>query len=222
MRAMNSTVYSVSVRRVWDETERLKGWSLKVPSELAEAYTKPGQVVVVHDQDGDRLYLAIASPVGGPNFDFLLGENAAKRLPLEEEAEVKIEAPIGRGYEVEMAKGKDVLIFAVGSGLAPLRPLIEMIAQDRSSYGRVVVYLGAHTAKDFPYAMDFGDWYESDIEINRTVSKPWVQDCYLNEKQPMPLENAVAYVSGMKVMMDEVRAMLVKQGLPQERISTNW
>lgn len=210
----------VSVRRVWDETDRLKGWSLAVPPELAAKYTRPGQVVVVKLPSGEDLYLAIASAVGGPHFDFLLGPSAAEKLPMEEGAAVTITEPAGKGYPYEMAAGRDVLIFAVGSAIAPLRPLIELIAKDRGSYRRVVVYIGAHDSGDFAYAMDYADWFEANIEIVRTVSKPWVQERFT--QRPIPLDNAVAYVCGMKQMMEDVTKTLVDAGLPRERIGTNW
>jgi NAD(P)H-flavin reductase len=119
-----------------------------------------------------------------------------------------------------MAEGKDVLLFAVGSALAPMRPLVNLIRAKRSDYGRVVLYAGARTADDFPYRKEFDAWKRDRIDIVCSVSKPWVQDMF--KADPVPVDDAVAYVCGMKEMMDAVTATLVDAGMPAAKIGRNW
>jgi NAD(P)H-flavin reductase/formate hydrogenlyase subunit 6/NADH:ubiquinone oxidoreductase subunit I len=63
-------------------------------------------------------------------------------------AEVALRGPLGRGWPIEAAFGRDVVIVAGGIGLAPLRPLIEAILADRSRFGAFHLFLGARTPRD--------------------------------------------------------------------------
>src|SRR5688572_14883289 len=108
------------VRRVWNETPKLHGVILEVAPDVAAAYTRPGQVVVLHPRPSDKVYLAIASAVGEAQaIELLVGTEAFARLGLLEGKHIELDPPFGAGFPIEMAKGKDVFLFAVGSGLAP-------------------------------------------------------------------------------------------------------
>jgi sulfhydrogenase subunit gamma (sulfur reductase) len=209
------------VRRVWRETPQLNGVLLEVSDDVAKQYTRPGQVVVLRPNDKDKVYLAIASAVGeAAALELLLGENAMEKVQPKEGATVILDPPMGKGFPVEMAAGKDVLLFAVGSAIAPIRPLIEMIRSDRSAYGRVVFYAGARTEDAFPYRKEYDAWKRDRIDVVRAISKPWVQDLFA--KDPVPVKDAVAFVAGMKDMMESVTKTLVDAGMPNVNIGRNW
>lgn len=210
-----------TVRRVWAETPRLQGVVLEVSPEVAARYTSPGQVITMHPAEGKPIYIALASSPGEAQaFEVLLGETAAAALNLKEGGTVTVGMPMGKGYPLDMAAGKDVLLFAVGSALAPLRPVVETFRRSRSDYGRVVLYMGAHTESDFPYQKEYEAWSRDRIDVITTMSKPWVQDVF--KKDPPELDNAVAYVCGMKDMMTDVQKVLEDAGLPSEKIGKNW
>jgi NAD(P)H-flavin reductase len=63
-------------------------------------------------------------------------------------AEVALRGPLGRGWPIEAAYGRDVVIVAGGIGLAPLRPLVEAILADRPRFGAFHLFLGARTPRD--------------------------------------------------------------------------
>jgi NAD(P)H-flavin reductase len=209
------------VRRVWRETPKLTGVVLEVSDEIAKQYTRPGQIVVLRPIDTDKVYLAIASSPGEANaLELLLGGAAAEKVRPVEGMKLAFDPPSGKGFPVEMAAGKDVLLFAVGSALAPIRPLVQMIRKNRSDYGRVLLYAGANTEADFPYRNEFDAWKRDRIDLVRAISKPWVQDLFTRD--PVAVNDAVAYVCGSKEMMDAVTAVLVGAGLPAARIGRNW
>ncbi len=211
-----------TVRRIWQETPKLRGVVLEVPAACAARYQRPGQVIVVRPPQGEgQVYLALASAPGEARaFELLVGDAAFARLGLLEGQSVVIEGPTGNGFPVDRARGRDVLLFAVGSALAPIRPLVETIRRARSDYGRVTLYVGAHTEQDFPYKEQFPAWAADGIDIHRCVSTPWVQARF-REHQPA-VENAVAFLCGMKPMMEETREALVEAGLPEAQIASNW
>ena len=206
--------------RVWDETPSLKGIVLEVEPEVVTSYTNPGQVVVVH-AGGEKVYLAIASSPGEEAaLELLLGPAACKKIEPQEGQSLQIEPPFGNGFPLELALGKDVLLFCVGSALAPVRPVVEHLRRARSDYGCITLYVGAHTESDFPYQQMFDDWKRDRIDIVRSISKPWVQDQF--RRDPVDVRNAVAFVVGMKEMVADVKSALVEQGLSEELIKSNW
>jgi sulfhydrogenase subunit gamma (sulfur reductase) len=209
------------IRRVWRETPTLTGVLLEVPEEVAKQYTRPGQIVVLRPNDADKVYLAIASSPGeAAAIELLLGGAAMEKVKAKEGAEVLLDPPSGKGFPVEMASGKDVLLFAVGSAIAPIRPVVQMIRRNRSDYGRVVLYLGARSEEEFPYRKEFDAWKRDRIDLVRAISKPWVQEMFVRD--PVPVKDAVAFVCGMKEMIEGVTETLVEAGMPMSNIGRNW
>src|SRR5207342_202919 len=77
-----------------------------------------------------------------------VGPATAALTSLTSGAELSLRGPLGRGWPIETAVGRDVVIVAGGIGLAPLRPLIDAILADRPRFGAVRLYLGARTPHD--------------------------------------------------------------------------
>src|SRR5262249_53943202 len=152
-----------------------------------------------HAQGAGKVYLVLASRPQRSPFELLLGDAADRTLALEPGMEIEIDPPSGKGYPMEILKGRDVLLFAAGSGLASIRPVIGLIREVRSDYGKVTLFLGAHTESDFPYALEFDAWKRDRIDLVRAVSRPYVQDLFVEEK--LDVANSAAFVCGGKQMM---------------------
>ncbi len=59
-----------------------------------------------------------------------------------------VRGPLGRGWPVDAALGRDVVIVTGGIGLAPLRPLVDAVLADRDRFGAVRLMYGARTPGD--------------------------------------------------------------------------
>jgi sulfhydrogenase subunit gamma (sulfur reductase) len=213
------------VERVWTETPRLLGASLLVPPELARAHLHPGQVVRAFDPEGEALHLALASVPPSPDeprprFELLVGQPAASRLGLAAAARLRLQGPSGPGFPLAQARGQDLLLFAAGSGLAPLRPVVELVRRARSDFGQVTLYVGAHTREELPYARHFDAWDRDRIDVIPSVSRPWVQERFADD--PPPVHSAYAFVAGMPAMVDGVTEALAAAGMPRARVLRNW
>jgi NAD(P)H-flavin reductase len=208
------------VTALWRETPGLSGARLRVPAEVAAAHRRPGQILVVHPGDGEPVFLALASPPGDAELEVLVGPAAAARLELREGSELAVSGPSGPGFPLEEARGRDLLLFAVGSALAPLRPVVELVRRARSDFGQVTLHVGAHTAADLPYARSYPAWDRDRIDVVTSLSRPWVQERFALD--PQPVEDAVAFCAGMPAMMDAVTDVLVRSGMPAGRIFRNW
>lgn len=66
--------------------------------------------------------------------------------------------PYGKGWPLDLAEGKDILIIAGGIGLAPLRPLIYHCLRGRKKYGKVEVLYGARTPLDALFSRQWEEW----------------------------------------------------------------
>ena len=77
---------------------------------------------------------------------------------LKEGASLRVRGPYGRGWPLEQAQGKDILLVAGGIGLAPLRPLIFNCLQNRDKYGKVEILYGARTPLDALFINQWNEW----------------------------------------------------------------
>src|SRR5208283_6230384 len=84
--------------------------------------------------------------------------------------EVGIRGPFGNGFDVQAARGKDMLFVAGGIGLPPLRSLIWNVLDERERFGKVTILYGARTPHDLVYKDELEEWKKrSDVELLVTV-----------------------------------------------------
>ena len=86
------------------------------------------------------------------------------------DALVGLRGPFGRGWPLEAMEGKDVVIVAGGIGIAPLRPVIYSVLQNRKHYRRVVLLYGCRTPEDRVFASELEKWdADGSIQVLVTV-----------------------------------------------------
>ncbi len=122
---------------------------------------------------------------------------------------VGVRGPYGAGWDLDRARGRDVLVIAGGLGLAPVRQLIEEVLADREAYGRLAVLVGARTPDDLIYRELLDRWQErDDLDLQLTVdaaTASWRGHVgfvtELVEDADVDIAAAVAFVCGPEVMM---------------------
>jgi NAD(P)H-flavin reductase len=137
-----------------------------------------------------------------------------------------LRGPLGRGWPVDAADGRDVIIVGGGIGLSPLRPLIDVIVGDRSRYGAVRLFHGARTPADRPHAGDLETWgANAGIELAMTVDRAdeaWTGPVgvvtHLFDGARWDGRDAVAFVCGPERMMQATVDTLRDRGLRRSRI----
>ena len=77
--------------------------------------------------------------------------------------------PYGRGWPMEQARGRDVVLVAGGLGLAPLRLVVKALLAERNQFGRLTLVYGARHPADLLYATEYSDWERQGMEILVTV-----------------------------------------------------
>lgn len=83
---------------------------------------------------------------------------------------VGLRGPFGSSWPVEKARGKDVVLVAGGIGLAPLRPVIYQILDQRAEFGKIFILYGTRTPKDLLFSGELKKWRSRfDMNVALTV-----------------------------------------------------
>ncbi|KAL6577617.1 hypothetical protein OROMI_009945 [Orobanche minor] len=212
--------------------------------ELAGSYSKAGQYLQLRLQDPDSKpsFLAIASPPSIAEskgvFEFLIksvaGSTAQLICGLQKGDIVELTPAMGKGFDIEQISPPEnyltVVIFATGSGISPIRSLIETgFAADRRSDVRL--YYGARNLSRMAYQERFRDWESSGVEIVPVLSQPddswkgergYVQAAFAKEKRIISPHSTCAVLCGQKQMAEAVTSILVADGVSAEKILKNF
>ncbi|MDW4908623.1 FAD/NAD(P)-binding protein [Streptomyces sp. ADMS] len=136
---------------------------------------------------------------------------------------VGIRGPYGTSWELERARGRDVLVVAGGIGLAPLRPLILGALAEPEKYRRVNVLVGARTPGDLIARKEVGSWATAYTGV--TVDQPaadWRGDVgvvtQLLGRAHFDPEDTWAFVCGPEPMIRATARELTHRGVPGDRI----
>ena len=83
-----------------------------------------------------------------------------------------LRGPLGRGWPVEAAAGRDVVIVTGGIGLAPLRPLVDALLSDRTRFREIRLLYGARSPADRLYVDELSELAaRPDMEVGQIVDR---------------------------------------------------
>lgn len=227
--------------------------TVDVDPEVLEGYKVAGQYVQLKEDDSEDakpLFLAIASPPADADsetssdskMEFLIKctDNNGWITSAADGKEVQISQVLGGGFPMEENfEGfkydfpcQNVLLFANGSGIAPLRAAIESSQLGVGEGGRSArLYYGVSSPADMPYADKFKEWETKGVEVVPVVSRPeecdwngrsgYVQNALEEDGVPIP-RNTGALLCGVKGMAESVKDLLSKAGVLEGRVLTNF
>ncbi|KAF3432241.1 hypothetical protein FNV43_RR26980 [Rhamnella rubrinervis] len=211
--------------------------------DLASSHTCAGQYLQLRVPDSSKpSFLAIASPpslaAASGAFEFLVksvaGSTAELLCGLKRGDVVELSPVMGKGFDTYRIDPPEdystVLIFATGSGISPIRSLIEsgFSATKRSD---VRLYYGARNLKRMAYQDRFKEWESSGVKIVPVLSQPdddwkgesgYVQAAFARAKQILNPLSTGAVLCGQKQMTEEVTSILVADGVSGEKILKNF
>ena len=221
--------------------------NLDVPPETAQEYKTPGQYVQLRlNGDTKPLFLAIASAPDPENasFEFLVKKTEGNEWLTSAGAGtgVEISQVLGNGFPMEEnLEGfkydfptQNVMLFAAGSGIAPIKAAIEsgqLNAAEAGTGGRTArLYYGVQNPDELCFVDSFGKWEQGGYQVVPVLSQPpgdwegrtgYVQAALEEDGVPIP-RNSGALLCGMKGMADSVKDILTKAGVFEGRILTNF
>lgn len=137
-----------------------------------------------------------------------------------------VRGPFGKGWPLDLATGKDVVIAAGGLGLAPLRPAICQILNERSKFGKVTLLYGSRTPDDLLFRNELEKWrgrFDLDVRVAVNSAGPewrgtvgWITA--LTQKLEIESGNTISFVCGPEVMMRSTASDLRRLGMCDENI----
>ncbi|ATQ70518.1 Ni/Fe hydrogenase subunit gamma [Methylosinus trichosporium OB3b] len=139
---------------------------------------------------------------------------------------IGLRGPFGRGWPMDEARGRDVIVVAGGLGLAPLRPALYRLFAERENYGRVILLYGARSPQDILFRDELEQWRgRLDAEVEATVDHArgdWRGNVgvvtKLIARAVFDAPNALAMLCGPEIMMRFVADALGDRGVAPERI----
>ncbi|MDX6269764.1 MAG: hypothetical protein QOD28_987 [Acidobacteriota bacterium] len=200
----------------------------------------PGQVAALRAGGADERssYFAFASAPEDEELEFLVkragddssSSGARSLYHLRAGEEVALTGVVGHGFPLDAHKGKDLVMIAMGTGVAPLRSTLRHALARSDDFGQLVVLYGARTPDDFCYRDETETWQAAGVELRQVISKPdgyeWAGSTgYVQSLLDNVLPNLtepVALVCGSPEMITHTRDRLQEMGLPPESILTNY
>ncbi|GAA3932283.1 FAD/NAD(P)-binding protein [Actinomadura viridis] len=132
-----------------------------------------------------------------------------------------LRGPYGTGWDLDGARGRDLVFAGGGIGLAPLRAAVLRALADRDAYGRVAVLIGARSPRDLLYAAELDRWRARGARVEVTVDRAgagWTGHVglitALVDRAEVDPARAAAFVCGPEIMMRLTAEALVARGVP--------
>lgn len=205
------------------------------PQENAQgnSYKTAGQYVQIQHPDLGTGYFALASAPNPQNWQLLIkaqNELTQKICANKAGNSLLLTKAMGAGFALEkINSGGDVLFFAVGSGIAPIKAAIESLIKKRNNYNNLSLFYGVRRLQDFAFKEVFPVWEKQKITIQLSVSKPedqnWQGPTEYIQKIMQKIDNPQkthALLCGMKGMVQETKAKLIACGLTEKQILLNY
>lgn len=137
--------------------------------------------------------------------------------------------PYGNGFDVNLYRGRELVVAAGGTGVAPVKGVIDYFSGNRKEVKNFNVLMGFKSPEDILFKDDIEKWSEN---INVTLTVDGAGEGYrgnvglitnyikgLNIKN---LEEAQVIVVGPPIMMKFTLAEFLKRGIKEENIWVSY
>jgi NAD(P)H-flavin reductase len=175
---------------------------------------------IVSDPDDNTVFAHTIRRVGRVT-------NALSQLDIGDE--VGIRGPFGRGWPLEQAHGKNVLIITGGLGCAPSVSIINYIVKRKEQFGKLIILQGVKHSDDLIFREHYAKWAKlPDVQVllAADVSKPnWPGFTglitELIDQIQIDTQNTICMMCGPEAMMVAAVKRLEQEQLPGNVIYTN-
>ncbi len=136
-----------------------------------------------------------------------------------------IRGPYGNGFDVRNYQGKELVIVAGGTGLSPVRGVVEYFARHREEAVSVTLIAGFKSPGDVLFSEDFGFWKQQISVIQTVDTAPegyegpvGMVTKYIPELKFQDRSNAAFICVGPPVMIKFTVMEILKLGVEEESI----
>ncbi len=223
-----ATLEQVRVETRDTRTLRLRGL------DEVHASGEPGQFVMVSLPGQPPAAISVSRYLPPDGIELTVraaGPATTELTELQPGAVVGIRGPVGNGWPTRATRGRDVVIVTGGTGLAPLRGLIDHVLATRAEHGEIHLYYGARTAGDLLFAGELEQWAARE---DLTVHCRWLDQSGRVDpsagagpgratvsaihRATWDGANAMAFVCGPERMMEATAIALAGRGIARDRI----
>lgn len=201
----------------------LKLVTLTPTHERALGYRAPGQYIEVHAEK--KGYFVLAGEVGAPSWELLVRTNGGASDALTSAPEgtaFDVVGPLGKGFPLERAHGRPLVVAVAGSALAVTRPIL------RDRIGRregpsTTVYIGVRGTTELALITEVTGWIAAGARIVLCLSRPdlddpsvlsaarrdqgYVQHVLTRDVTQGDVSDAMIFAAGPGGMLDELRTL---------------
>jgi ferredoxin-NADP reductase len=213
----------------------LRSITVETSGDCFDSYSTPGQYIQIKENlepETKAGFYALASPPqpGSKRAELLIKKTDSNIWFCEASvgAVVPTSPAMGKGFNLD-AVGDDVdtvLLFAAGTGIAPIRAAIE---SGKLSGKSCTLYYGARRAATMAYERLFPFW-EADygVKVVPVLSQGGLKSrqgyvqAALKEDGVKSPQTTAALLCGMKPMTEEVKSVLAEAGVPTEKVLMNF
>jgi NAD(P)H-flavin reductase len=154
------------------------------------------------------------------------GAVTSRMMTLKKQDMIGVRGPFGSHWPVEDLVGRDLLLVAGGIGIAPLRPALFHILNNRARYGKVLLLYGERTPGDLIYRNQIERWrgrFDLDLEVTvDSAREGWRGNVgvvtTLMPRIVLDPSNTFAMLCGPEIMMHYTIQELTKKGLKDDQI----
>lgn len=149
---------------------------------------------------------------------------------LQEGGVLFLRGPYGNGFDISSFKSKEVIVAAGGTGLAPVKAVVDYFADHTDEVAVFSLIAGFKSPKDILYKADFDKWQKTInviVTVDDSDDETYIGNTGLitNYVQDIPLENqltANVIVVGPPVMIRFTVAEFLKRGIKEEHIWVSY
>jgi Na+-transporting NADH:ubiquinone oxidoreductase subunit F len=231
--------FKTKVEQIEQLTPEIKGIRLKIVSPGEGLTFKPGQYIQLQTPEyelcSESVYRAYSMSSCSTECDVV--DLAITKVEggvcstyvhdyLREGEELTINGPYGEFYLRD--SDSDILFISTGSGLAPIRAILQKMAQDHNPR-KATLFFGARTREHLFFYDGLRELEKTlpNFTFVPTLSRPTEEDQWegergrvtdLIEKYIPDHADIEAYICGSPAMVESCEASLEQKGVPQERI----
>ncbi|HEX3020762.1 MAG TPA: anaerobic sulfite reductase subunit AsrB [Lachnospiraceae bacterium] len=136
-----------------------------------------------------------------------------------------LRGPYGNGFDVDLYKGKEIVIIAGGTGLSPVRGVVDYFSKHPEVRKNMTLVAGFKTPKDILFFDDFSDWRKNmnviltvDCAENDTSCQVGLVTEYIPKLELDNVKEAVAIVVGPPMMMHFTAKGLLDAGFKESNL----
>lgn len=140
-----------------------------------------------------------------------------------------LRGPYGNGFDVNLYKGKEIIVVSGGSGLAPVKGIVDYYHENLDQCETFDLIAGFKTPKDILFKKDLEIW-KSNLNVILTV------DCndetyvcneglvteYVDHVEISKLDEVRAIVVGPPMMMKFTVEALLRRGIAESQITVSY